>query len=156
MFYKAAQAFDLFGLKILPHGLNIVIGLQVEVCIHIADTMLLELLVDLVHTHGVKSQPAVLIADTHQVQVGHVVLLHGAQVVNEPEGQQLSLRFLQGFGERGEGDTKSNHPVVLIQNDWDELNDCQTKITLDIGIYLLFAQGNSTVQIPVGFFDNIK
>ena len=76
--------------------------------------------------------------------------------MDESEGKQPALGSLQSPGEGGHGDSEGNEVVLLIDDEANVVRMDEAEVLVDIDLDLLVRKGNETVQIRIGFVDQLE
>ena len=149
----------MFGMEVAPLSLDILVRLHLHLALAPFYAVLIVPRDEVVEHQGVDTFRAVFGQHADHLQVDDVRLVHlqSPQHMPPAEGQQSSATaFLQGFRQRGDGDTHAHQLVLVgrpVLDDRDEVQVGVWEIHVDILVYLSLRQFGETVKIFKGVVD---
>ena len=96
----------------------------------------------------------VLRDDSYQVALYHIEGSEGLEYVEETEREEFTSGLAEAVRERGHGDGKSHHAVVLVYYDADHVLVDEGHILADVHLDLFVGQAGELVQDGVGVVED--
>ena len=147
----------LHRVEILPLRLDLGVGLQLLVALGEAEALGHGAARHLHHHHQVNALAAVLPLYAGQVKIEDIVLLlQGAQDVEQAEGEEAAVGFLEGLGQAGHGQHERNHLVLVVDHDLDQVLVDEAEVFLDEIEHLPVGQRHGAVDLLEGLVDDVE
>ena len=132
----------LLPLKVFPHCLNAVVGLQFGGSLCILEAHSLEARVEVGHEHGIKPFAAVVFAHSHQQHIKSVARFpeNGLQKMKPSKRKQLSTTLLERGGKVRHCHSCCNQFPILVLNKADHARVEQSEIEFGVGVNLFIRE----------------
>lgn len=153
---EAAAALMLFGLKILPLGLDLVVQLQHGAGLGLLDAQLVAAFHGLAEDNGVDTLFLVVRVDGDEQQVHGVVPVEGLENVDPAGGHEAAPVLLQGGGQAWRTYAEGHHAVVFIHDEAGGVGIDEGRELGGVLFDLAVREIHSAVQRRVGQVDQLE
>ena len=118
---KGSSPFEVHGIEIVPDQLDVLVIFEFRGYDALGYAMSFIGLVEEIENNGGYSLFLVFRRNSNQVEDTFLAVFSGTKQVDEPEWEKSALCFLQGPSKGWHGDSESDDPLILVQDDFDEV-----------------------------------